>query len=119
MNSRSNKAFPVFGIVYNVFAIPYSFVLGFVLGMAAPVAAIAATVAGVRLLTGRMPFLSMEQKGGEGERHLSLELVPPDEVEARFAVQKEQITGELGALKAEITSIIEQARAEGQEAAEA
>jgi hypothetical protein len=119
MSSRDKKDFSAFSLVWNIFAIPYSFVIGFILGLAAPVAAIAAAVAGVRLLTGRMPFLSLGQKGDAGERQLAVELVPPDEVEARFEVQKEQITSELGVLKEEIQSIIEQARAEGEQAAKA
>ena len=29
----SNKSFPVFGFVYNIFVIPYLFVIGFVVGL--------------------------------------------------------------------------------------
>ena len=111
-----NDRFPAFSIVYNVFAIPFNFVMGFVVGLLAPVAAIAAVVAGVRLLTGKVPFLSLGQDEGEEERHLALELVEPDRVGDLFAVERQKVEDELAGLQAEIRAIIEESRAKAQEA---
>ena len=115
MSSNGDNGFPVFSLVYNIFAIPYNFIIGFVVGVAAPVAVVAAMVAGIRFLTGRMPFLSLDRKDEDADRHLSLTLVAPEEVESLLEVQKTQISDELGDLKAEIQSIIEEARAESGE----
>jgi hypothetical protein len=110
-----NDRVPVLSVIYNVFAVPFNFFMGFVVGLLAPVAAIAAVVAGVRLLTGKVPFLSLGQDEGE-ERHLALELVDPDRVGDLFAVERKKVEGELGGLQAEIRSIIEESRAKAQEA---
>jgi hypothetical protein len=108
---NSDKGFPVFGLLYNVLAIPYNFFIGFVVGLAAPVAVIAAMVAGVRFLTGRMPFLRLSEDLEADERRLSLELVPTDEVEELFAVEKEKVMDDLGGLREQIKKMIEEARA--------
>ena len=100
--------------MYNIIAIPYNFLIGFIVGVAAPIAAIAAIVAGVRLLTGRVPFLSLNRDADDGQRRLELELVGTDQVEGLFQTQKKQIAGELGDLQAEVRSIIEDARNESQ-----
>lgn len=110
MTKPNDSSFPVFSLVYNIVAIPYNFFIGFILGLAAPIAAIAAVVAGVRFLTGRMPFLSQAQ-GEEGERYLTLSLVSPDEVSDLFAEQKKTIEGDLGKMQSEIKAIIEEAQA--------
>lgn len=112
--TRNDEGFPVLKLLYNVVAIPYLFFIGFVVGIAAPVAAIAGVVAGVRLLTGKVPFLS-QSEDVEGERTLNLRLVPPEEVSDLFAEQKEKISTDLADFQAEIKSIIEEARAEGLE----
>jgi hypothetical protein len=92
---NNDREFPVFSLLYNVLAIPYNFFIGFVVGLAAPVAVIAAMVAGVRFLTGRTPFL-----------HL--------------AVEKEKVMDDLGGLREQIKTMIEEARAkEGAEEGEA
>jgi hypothetical protein len=114
MFRSSDGGFPAFSLAYSIIAIPYNFIIGFIVGVAAPVAAIAAIVAGVRLLTGRVPFLSLNRDADDGQRRLELELVAADQVEELFQAQKEQITNELGDLQAEIRSIIEEARAEGE-----
>jgi hypothetical protein len=114
-----NDRFPLLSIIYNVFAIPYNFFMGFVVGFLAPVAAIAAVVAGVRLLTGKVPFPSLGQDEGEEERHLALELVDPDRVGDLFAVERKKVEHELSGLQAEIRAIIEESRAKAQEAQEA
>jgi hypothetical protein len=110
--TRNDEGFPVFKLLYNVVAIPYLFFIGFIVGIAAPVAAIAGVVAGVRLLTGKVPFLS-QSEDVEGERTLNLRLVPPEDVSELFAEQKEKISTDLADFQAEIKSIIEEARAEG------
>jgi hypothetical protein len=111
-----NDRVPLLSVIYNVFAVPFNFFMGFVVGLLAPVAAIAAVVAGVRLLTGKVPFLSLGQGEGEEERHLALELVDPDRVGDLFAVERKKVEVELGGLQAEIRSIIEESRAKAQEA---
>jgi hypothetical protein len=100
-------------LVVEFFAIPYNLLSGFVVGAMVPVAAIAAIVAGLRLLTGKMPFLSPQE--GEEERYLTLSLVPPEEAQERFAEQKEQIGGEFSRLRDEIQAILQEARAETEE----
>jgi hypothetical protein len=114
--TRNNDAFPVFSIVYNVLAIPYNFLIGFVVGLAAPVAAIAGIVAGIRLLTGKVPFLSHGQDE-TGERILTLRLVPAEEAGDLYYAEKDRLTEELGDFQAEIRAIIEEARGGGAEAA--
>jgi hypothetical protein len=107
----NRESFPVFSVVYNVLAIPYNFMSGFIVGLAAPIAAIAAMVAGVRLLTGKVPFLGTLEDT-EGERRIALTLVPEGEVGPLFEEQKEKIGGDLAKMQAEIKAIIEEARIE-------
>ena len=107
----NDRGFPVFSLLYDVLAIPCNFLIGFVVGLAAPVAVIAAMVAGVRFLTGRMPFLRLSEDPEANERRLSLELVPTDEVEELFAVEKEKVMDDLGGLGEQIKTMIEEARA--------
>ena len=108
--SRNDGNFPSFSILYNIFAIPYSFFIGSVVGVVAPVAAIAAMVAGVRLLTGKVPFLTPEEDD-EGEERLSISLVPEDQVGELFEEQKGKIGGDLKKMQVEIKAIIEEAKA--------
>jgi hypothetical protein len=118
MPSNNGRDLPAWSILYNIFAIPYNFMVGFVLGVLAPVGAIAAMVAGVRYLTGKMPFLSLVREPEAAERRLALELVPPDQARGLYEEQKEQITGEIAQLQAEIRTIIEDTRAEAQATAQ-
>jgi hypothetical protein len=113
--TRNDDGFPVLGLLYNVVAIPYLFFIGFLVGIAAPLAAIAGVVGGIRLLTGKVPFLS-QSEDVDGERMLNLRLVPPEQVGDLFAEQKDKISGDLAEFQAEIKSIIEEAQAEGAEA---
>jgi len=99
-------------LVVDILSVPYNLMSGFIVGAMVPVAAIAAIVAGIRLLTGKMPFLSQE---GEEERYLTLTLVPPEEAQERFAEQKKQIGGEITRLRAEIQTILQEAKAEAEE----
>ncbi|MEJ2736889.1 MAG: hypothetical protein P8189_25550 [Anaerolineae bacterium] len=108
---NNDREFPVFSLLYNVLAIPYNFFIGFVVGLAAPVAVIAAMVAGVRFLTGRTPFLRLSEDPEADERRLSLELVPSEEVQELFAVEKEKVMDDLGGLREQIKTMIEEARA--------
>ena len=98
-------------------AVPFQFITGLVVGLAAPIAAIGAMVAGIRLLTGKVPFLDHAYEDAQGERRLSIKLVAPDEVEGLFAQHKETIGKDLMALQAEIKAIMEEAKAGAQKAA--
>jgi hypothetical protein len=108
--TSEERSFPVFSLLYNLFAIPYNFFFGFVVGVAAPVAAIAAMVLGVRFLTGKMPFLSLRQEE-EDERHLSIDLVSPEVAGDLYTAEKEKIMSELGSFRDEIKGMIEEAKA--------
>lgn len=110
---KERQSWPALNLVVDVLSIPYNLLSGFVVGALVPVAAIAAVVAGIRLLTGKMPFLSPQE--GEEERYLTLTLMPPEEAQERFAEQREQIGSEIARLRTEIQDIIQQARAESQE----
>ena len=116
--SRKDGPFPVFSVFYDIFAIPYNFLIGFVVGVVAPVAAIAAMVAGVRLLTGKVPFLTPEEDD-EGEERLSISLVPEDRVGELFEEQKARIGGDLQKMRVEIKAIIEESKAGVERSAEA
>lgn len=118
MAMRSDSPFPLLSTILQFLAIPCNFVAGFVTGLVAPVAAIAAMVAGVQLLTGKVPFLNPIQEDEEGGRHLSLALIPQDQVGDLFAQHKEQIGDDLGQLQAEIRTIIQESKAEGQASAQ-
>jgi hypothetical protein len=115
MPRKKQESHPGLDLVVDIMAIPYNLVSGFVVGAAVPVAAIAAIVAGIRLVTGKMPFLSPQE--GEEERTLTLALVPPEEAQERFAEQREQIGGEIARLRTEIQAILQQARGETKEIA--
>ncbi len=107
--NNEDRSFPALGMLFQVLAIPYSFLSGFLVGLLAPVAAIAAMVLGVRFLTGKMPFLSLSEEEG---RHLSLDLVPEEEVGPRFATEKQKVQDELSSLIDEIKSMAEEAKAQ-------
>ena len=112
MWKRKDKSGPLSGVIVQLLAIPYSFLAGFVTGLVLPVAAIGAVVAGIRLVTGMVPFLGEVSVDEEGGRTLSLRLVPPDQVGDLYAGHKEQIGGDLGKMKAEIQAIIEEAQSQ-------
>lgn len=101
----------------QILAVPFQFLSGLVVGLAAPIAAIGAMVAGIRLLTGQVPFLDHAYEDADGKRRLSFKLVGPDEVEGLFARQKETIGKDLVMLQAEIRAIMEEARTGVQKAA--
>jgi hypothetical protein len=108
--TKNGSSSSVFGLVYDIVAIPYNFFVGFVLGLAAPVAAIAAMVFGVRLLTGKMPFLRLSD-GEEPERRLLLDLVEQDQAQVMFEGEKEKVMTELRSFLEEIKGLVEDARA--------
>ena len=111
MPSSDDSRMELLGVIVDVLAIPYNLLAGLILGFIAPIAAIAAVVAGVRLLTGKMPFLSM-QKALDQDRSLALTLIPPEQVKERFEEQKDEIGSELVSMQKEIRAIIEEAKAE-------
>jgi hypothetical protein len=115
---RKPTSVPTLGGFFDILAIPLNFASGFVLGLAAPLAAIAAVVAGVRLLTGKVPYLGHVWEDEESGRHLSFKLASPDEVRDLFEVQKEEIGGDILRMQAEIQAIVEETKAEAQAAVE-
>jgi hypothetical protein len=110
MRTRKEKSGPLSGVFAQLMAVPYSFLTGFLTGLVLPVAAIGAVVAGIRLVTGMVPFLGEVSMDEEGGRTLSLRLVPPEQVGDLYAGHKEQIGGDLGKMKAEIEAIIQEAQ---------
>ena len=116
--AKNDGAFPVFGLIYSIVAIPYNFFIGFVVGVAAPVAAIAAMVLGVRFLTGKMPFLKLSDEEDE-ERRLSLELVEQDDAQELFEAEKEKIMSDLGSFRDEMKALIEESKAAAGEGSDA
>lgn len=109
--ASNDRSFPLLSIIYNLLAVPYNFLIGFVVGAVAPVAAIAAMVFGVRLLTGKMPFLSLRPDEEGGERRLTLELVPEEQAAELYAIEKDKVMDELGGFRDEMKAVIEEAKA--------
>jgi hypothetical protein len=98
-------------------SIPSSFFAGLVTGLVAPLAAIAAMVAGVRLFTGKVPFLARaEGVDEESDGQLTIRLVIADEAGPLYAEQKEQLGREFSGMRAEIQAIIEEDKADAQTA---
>jgi len=118
MSQNKGSVLPLWSILYNLFAIPWNLLIGFIVGVTAPVVAIAAMVAGIRLITGKVPFPTPIQGEGD-ERRLSLELVPPEQASELFSEQKEKIGADFGKLQAEIKAMVEEAKAEAQAKGEA
>lgn len=116
MPESKGNAMGALGTVVDVLAIPYNLLAGLILGLVIPIAAIAAAVAGVRLLTGKMPFVALSGEGTP-ERSLAVSLVPPEQAGEMFAVQKEKMGGEIARMQTEIRKIVEEARAEASRAA--
>jgi hypothetical protein len=110
--TRSKDGFPVFSVLYNLIAIPYNFLIGFVVGVAAPIAAIAGIVAGIRLLTNKVPFLN-QIGDADGDTMLTLKLVPVDQALDLYTEEKDRLFDELSDFQAEIKAIINEARAQG------
>lgn len=116
---RNSSSFPALNLVFSILAIPYSFTMGFVIGLAAPVAVIAAMVAGVRFLTGKMPFLSLGQFEESGERRMSLELVPVEAAKELFAAEKQTVLDEIASLQEELKVMAQKAQEGAGQQAEA
>ena len=110
MWKRNEQGGSLSGVFVQLLAIPYSFLAGFVTGLVLPLAAIGAVVAGIRLVTGMVPFLGEVSVDETGGRALSLRLVPPEQVGDLYAGHKEQIGGDLVKMKDEIQAIIEEAQ---------
>ena len=110
MLKRKIISSPRSGVMMQLLAIPYGFLTGFVTGLVLPVVAIGAVVAGIRFVTGMVPFLGEVSVDEEGERVLLLRLVPQDEVADLYAGHKEQIGSDLVKMKTEIQAIMEEAQ---------
>ena len=116
--ARSRKgSLPALGLVLWMLSIPSSFFAGLVTGLVAPLAAIAAMVAGVRLFTGKVPFLARaEGVDEESDGQLTIRLVPSDEAGPLYAEQKEQLSTEFSGMKAEIQAVVEEGKASAEAA---
>lgn len=101
------------GNLFGLMGIPCNLVAGLVVGLFLPVAALAAMVAGVRLFTGKFPFLARVGQDESGERELSLRLVPPEQVRGLWAEHKRTFGEPLEKLGVEIRAVAEEARSEG------
>ena len=110
MYSDNDASFPVLGAIFDILGTLCNFVVGFALGLAAPLAAIAAVVAGIRYLTGQVPFVGELAEDSEGGRRMSLQLMSTDEARVAFEGHKEQIGGDIIKMKEEIQLIIEDAK---------
>jgi hypothetical protein len=91
--------------VFDWIAIPANLVVGILAGLVLPVAAIAAMIAGVRLFTGKFPFLSHALQGESGERELGLELVAPERVRELWAEHRSTLGEPLQKLAVEIQAM--------------
>ena len=112
--SSEDRAFPILGTAFDLIAIPFNFLSGYLIGVVAPIAAIAAIVAGIRFLTGQVPFLGDLAEDEEGGRRLSLQLMSTEQAKVQFEEQKELIGAEIVQMKDEIQAIIEEAKADAQ-----
>lgn len=112
MSRGNGTSFPVLSAILDILGTLCNFFAGFVLGLAAPLAAIAAIVAGIRYLTGQVPFLGDFSEDQEGGRQLSLQLMSTDQAKVAFDEHKEQIGSDLTRMKDEIQTIIQEAKAE-------
>jgi hypothetical protein len=100
------------GGVFDLLGLPASFIAGLVAGVAMPLAGIAAMVAAVRLITGKVPFLSRVAQDEKGERQLVLGLVSPEQARALWAEHKQSFGAPLDKLRLEIQAMSEQAEPE-------
>ena len=80
--------------------------------MGAAVAGIAGIVAGIRLLTNKVPFLS-QAEDADGDTILTLKLVPTEDAVGLYTEEKDRLADELGDFQTEIKAIIEEAQAMG------
>jgi hypothetical protein len=115
MKENRGQITDVFSLIYNIVSIPYNLLAGFIVGSVVPVAVVAAIAGGIRLLTGKMPYLNVVD--AEGDRQVALTLMTDDEVSEAFARDKEEIGSEIQRMQAEIQAIIEEAQAEARESA--
>jgi hypothetical protein len=118
MYSSDDASFPVLGAIFDILGTLCNFVVGFALGLAAPLAAIAAIVAGIRYLTGQVPYVGEFADHPEGGRRVSLQLMSTDEAKVAFDGHKEQIGGDIVKMKEEIQLIIQEAKLDSESAAE-
>jgi hypothetical protein len=108
MAKKNTRPMPALALI---FAIPCNLASGFLTGLVAPVAAIAAMVLGIRLITGKFPFLGQVGQGEGGERQLALQLVPPDQVKGLWEEHKHTFGDDLEKLRAEVQAMAKEAEA--------
>jgi hypothetical protein len=96
--------------ITGLFAIPCNFLSGLLTGLVVPLAAIAAMALGIRLITGRFPFLGHAPQEEGGERRLSLQLVSPDEVKVLWEEHKQTFGEPLNKMRLELQSIAEESK---------
>jgi len=99
--------------VLDLLGVPANLVAGFVVGVATPVAAIATLVAVVRMITGKVPFLSRVVPDENDTRQLLLGLVTPEEARVLWAEHKSSFGKPLEKLRLEIQSMAEQGESVG------
>jgi hypothetical protein len=75
---KRNDASAFSGYLGGLMAVPRSFVFGLLSGVLVPVAGLGGIVAGIYLLTGRVPFITRVDEEA-GERRLIVQLVEPEE----------------------------------------
>ena len=73
------------GYLCDLMAVPRSFVFGLLSGAVVPAASLAGIIAGIYLLTGKVPFITQVDEES-GERRLIVQLVDPED--ARGLLQK-------------------------------
>jgi len=100
------------GTLFDLIGIPCNLAAGLVVGLFLPVAALAAVVAGIRLFTGKVPFLARVGQDESGERELSLRLVPPEQVRGLWAEHTRTFGEPLEKLGVQIRAMAGQARSE-------
>ena len=74
-------------------------------------------MAGIRYLTGLVPFVGEFAEDPEGGRRLSLQLMSEDQAKEAFDAHKEQIGGDIVKMKDEIQQIIQEAKLASEPAA--
>jgi hypothetical protein len=102
----------------GLLAIPGNLLTGFLTGLVVPMAAIAAMVMGIRLITGKFPFVGRVTQDEGGGRQLALQLVPPEQVAELWGEHKHTFGDDLGKMRADMQAIAEEAKSAGKEAGE-
>jgi hypothetical protein len=112
MEKRDQKPLSVFGCFFQVLALPLNLVAGFLTGLLAPVGVIAGMLFGVRLLTGKTPFL-VPSATGEAGRHLAFRLISSEDAKQLFEEQKDRLGLDLTKMRSEIEALAQKAKSQG------